>query len=241
MNKRVFTLIELLVVIAIIAILASMLLPSLNKARATAWKAACINISKQIGICDTLYANDYNDYLTAAIMEDGSPWYKLMKPYANDLFYRKGYKDKSKEAVPMCPASEREQGKIITSHGGSISPWTPMDLSWEYTFQCGGYMRSYMLGCKGWTEYYPYVKRNQVRQPSKKITTMDGYYYYCMFNGQTGWEDQVSGSVAWSRHDNRGTYVNAQFVDGHVANFAFQPRTTDMYNTFFKPMETGTL
>lgn len=76
-KRAAFTLVELLVVIGIIALLISILLPALNKARETARQAQCLSNQRQIGIVLNMYANEHKGFLPAQY-PDSIRW--LAKP-----------------------------------------------------------------------------------------------------------------------------------------------------------------
>jgi len=111
-KQSYFTLIELLVVIAIIAILAGMLLPALNNARAKGWSASCTSNLKQAGVIFGNYASDNNDFMPYRYFKKSnekiSPFYTL---------FAAGYTDIKKNGVSIkifdCPGDRsREFGKV---------------------------------------------------------------------------------------------------------------------------------
>jgi prepilin-type N-terminal cleavage/methylation domain-containing protein/prepilin-type processing-associated H-X9-DG protein len=78
--SRGFTLIELLVVIAVIAILAALLLPALQGAKAQANLTYCKNNQHQLGLAMQMYVGD-TDFYPYYLDPNGVPWETALKPY----------------------------------------------------------------------------------------------------------------------------------------------------------------
>ncbi len=123
MRKKGFTLIELLVVIAIIALLMSILMPALRRAKRQTQGVICKSHLKQWGLVFTLYAHDNEDSFPQGYQGNGvnaeDAWLLgATLPYYKELELR------------MCPASKAIDRPPATGlRGGTFTDWGPFPNS----------------------------------------------------------------------------------------------------------------